>query len=30
MLFAGDYTTGWRLSLALQNGLDVAPMVANG
>jgi len=28
LFFAGDYTTGWRLHLALQNGLDVAPMVA--
>jgi len=29
LFFAGDYTTGWRLHLALQNGLDVAPMIAN-
>jgi len=28
LFFAGDYTTGWRLHLALQNGFDVAPMVA--
>jgi len=29
LFFAGDYTSGWRLSLALQNGLDVARMVAD-
>ena len=29
LFFAGDYTTGWRLHLALQNGLDIAPLVAN-
>ncbi len=30
LFFAGDYTTGWRLHLALQNGLDAAPMIAFG
>jgi predicted NAD/FAD-dependent oxidoreductase len=29
LFFAGDYTTGWRLHLALQNGLNVASRVAN-
>lgn len=27
LCFAGDYTAGWRLHLALQSGLDVAPIL---
>jgi predicted NAD/FAD-dependent oxidoreductase len=28
LCFVGDYAAGWRLHLALQAGLDVAPLVA--